>query len=192
MRATVCFHLDLVVGGEDTDRMIDIRFAMRAEVQHRTDSYDSALLWLKGTLKSAFATWTSTFITILVATMATSTVRSLFQAPVPLPTPDMLKATQIARTFEPLIYYSESGSQHISEIQDTSVAVWDLGESVRQSNFTSSTIIAKQLDELSESFKTLAVVLTSFFSNVEGDIDSYAISRASERRRAHANIRAAF
>ncbi|KIW02364.1 uncharacterized protein PV09_06186 [Verruconis gallopava] len=151
------------------------RFAMRAEVQHRTDPYDGAVLWLRDTCSRIFRTWTSTLTACTVAFLAWSLMRSLLSTPTPLPTPDMLKATQIARTFEPLIYYSESGSQHISDIQDTSVAVWDLSESVRSSNFTSAPIIVKQLDELSESFKNLAVVLTSFFSNVEGDIDSILI-----------------
>jgi hypothetical protein len=163
--------------------MIDIRFAMRAEVQHRTDPYDGAILWVRDTCTSIFKTWTSTFTAVVVGFFAWSIMRSLFQTPTPLPTPDMLKATQIARTFEPLIYYSESGSQHISDIQDTSVAVWDLGESVRSSNFTSAPIIVKQLDDLSESFKNLAVVLTSFFSNVEGDIDSILIVMEWSRRR---------
>ena len=72
---------------------------------------------------------------------------------------------------------------HISDIQDTSVAVWDLGESVRSSNFTSAPIIVKQLDDLSESFKNLAVVLTGFFANVEGDIDSILIMMEWSKRR---------
>ena len=119
----------------------------------------------------------------MVAVFAWSIMRSLISTPTPLPTPDMHRATQIARTFEPLIHYSESGAVHISDIQDTSVAVWDLGESVRSSNFTSAPIIVKQLDDLSESFKNLAVVLTSFFANVEGDIDSILIVMEWSKKR---------
>lgn len=51
------------------------------------------------------------------------------------------------------------------------MAVWDLGETVRYSNMTSAPIIVKELDNLSESMKTLAIELTRFFANVDGDID---------------------
>jgi hypothetical protein len=98
-------------------------------------------------------------------------LKALVRSPVPLPAPDILKATQVARTFEPLIYYSEGGMRQVSEIQETGIAVWDLGESVRSSNMTSAPIITKELDELSTSLNTLAEQLTRFFVHVDGDID---------------------
>jgi hypothetical protein len=36
---------------------------------------------------------------------------------------------------------------------------------------TSAPIIVKELDDLSESLKTLAIELTRFFANVDGDVD---------------------
>jgi hypothetical protein len=83
-----------------------------------------------------------------------------------------MKLCAFARNFEPLIHYSENGIQHISNLQETGIAVWDLGESVRGSNMTSAPIIVTQLDELSDSLKTLSLELTRFFSNVDSDIDS--------------------
>jgi hypothetical protein len=38
---------------------------------------------------------------------------------------------------------------------------------------TSAPIIVKELDDLSESLKTLAIELTRFFANVDGDVDGY-------------------
>jgi hypothetical protein len=61
----------------------------------------------------------------------------------------------------------------IGDLQATGVAVWDLGESVRSTNMTSAPIIVRELDELSESLKTLAIELTKFFANVDGDVDGY-------------------
>lgn len=87
--------------------------------------------------------------------------------------PDLVKVAGIARSFEPLIYYSEHGVAQVGDLQATGVAVWDLGESVRSSNLTSAPIIVRELDELSESLKTLAVELTRFFANVDGDVDGY-------------------
>jgi hypothetical protein len=36
---------------------------------------------------------------------------------------------------------------------------------------TSAPIIVGQLDDLSDSLKTLAIELTKFFANVDGDVD---------------------
>lgn len=95
--------------------------------------------------------------------------------PVPLPVPDLVKLSGFARSFEPLIYYSENGVQQIGTLQETGVAVWDLGESVRGTNMTSAPIIVRELDELSESLETLSLELTRFFANVDADIDSILI-----------------
>lgn len=91
------------------------------------------------------------------------------------PVPDLLKVAAVARSFEPLIHYAESGTSQIGELQDTSRAVWDLGESIRVSNMTSTPMIVSQLDDLSDSLRLLSVELTSFFADVEGDIDGILI-----------------
>lgn len=117
------------------------------------------------------------FLSGLVAILSYAAMRSLFQPASMSPVPDLVKVAGVARSFEPLIYYSENGIQQVGDLQATGVAVWDLGESVRSSNLTSAPIIVKELDELSESLKTLAIELTKFFANVDGDIDGY-VSRA--------------
>jgi hypothetical protein len=99
-------------------------------------------------------------------------MRALLLPPVPQAVPDLVKLSTFARSFEPLIHYSENGMQQIGTLQDTGVAVWDLGESVRGTNMTSAPIIVGQLDELSESLKTLSLELTRFFANVDADVDS--------------------
>lgn len=95
----------------------------------------------------------------------------MFQPGAPLPVPDLVKVAGLAKAFEPLIFYSENGVQQVGDLQATGVAVWDLGESVRSTNMTSAPIIVKELDDLSESLKTLAIELTKFFANVDGDVD---------------------
>ncbi len=118
--------------------------------------------------------WAHVACTVLVGVLSVAAMRSLFQPAGLRPVPDLVKVAGIARSFEPLIYYSENGVAQVGDLQATGVAVWDLGESVRSSNMTSAPIITKELDELSESLKTLAVELTKFFANVDGDIDGYA------------------
>ncbi|KAL8781273.1 MAG: hypothetical protein Q9194_000468 [Teloschistes cf. exilis] len=93
----------------------------------------------------------------------------------PPPVPDLVKVAGLARSFEPLIVYSENGVKHIGDLQETSVAVWDLGESVRFMNMTSAPIIVQELDNLSENLRTLASELSRFFTHVEGDIDGILI-----------------
>jgi hypothetical protein len=125
--------------------------------------------------------WRNIFASILVALLSILSVRALFQPVGQSPVPDLAKVAGFARSFEPLIYYSENGVAHVGDLQATSVAVWDLGESVRSSNMTSADIIVRKLDELSESLKTLAVELTRFFASVDGDIDGLVPSRRKQK-----------
>lgn len=102
-------------------------------------------------------------------------LRALLQEPLAGPVPDLVKVAGLARSFEPLMYYSENGHSQVVQLGATGVAVWDLGESVRSSNMTSGPIIVQRLDELSESLKNLALELTRFFASIDGDIDSILI-----------------
>ena len=107
--------------------------------------------------------------------MSITLLRALFQDPVTGPTPDLVRVAGLAKSFEPLMYYSENGHTQVVQLGETGVAVWDLGESVRSTNMTSGPIIVQELDELSESLKTLALELTRFFASIDGDIDSILI-----------------
>jgi len=153
--------------------LIDIRFAVRAEVQHRTEPIDAAINFIRTKFDFVTRSWTHALSSILVGILSVALVRNmLFQAGASeTPVPDLVKVAGLARSFEPLIYYSENGVAQVGDLQATSVAVWDLGESVRGSNLTSAAIIVKELDDLSDSLKTLAIELTKFFANVDGDID---------------------
>jgi hypothetical protein len=113
---------------------------------------------------------------MIIGLVLSVTIRSVFQPAHPLPVPDLVKVASLAKAFEPLIFYSENGVQQIGDLQATGVAVWDLGESIRNTNMTSAPIIVKELDGLSESLKTLAIELTRFFANVDGDVDGYVVS----------------
>lgn len=121
------------------------------------------------------STKSSATLTVLVLLFSVAFLRTLFLPSVPQAIPDLVKLSGFARSFEPLIYYSENGVQQIGTLQETGVAVWDLSESVRGTNMTSAPIIVHQLDELSESLKSLSLELTRFFANVDSDIDSILI-----------------
>ncbi|KAJ5129395.1 uncharacterized protein N7515_005434 [Penicillium bovifimosum] len=152
----------------------DIRFAVRAEVQQR-----EPIAAVFGFLRSKFERMTSskshTTLSIIVLLLAISFMRALVLPGLPQSIPDLVKLSGFARSFEPLIYYSENGVQQIGTLQETGVAVWDLSESVRGTNMTSAPIIVGQLDELSDSLKSLSLELTRFFANVDSDIDSILI-----------------
>ncbi|RAK70840.1 uncharacterized protein BO72DRAFT_49391 [Aspergillus fijiensis CBS 313.89] len=151
-----------------------IRFQVRAEVQQR-----EPLAAISGYLREKFdkitSTRTNTLVSIVVALLSIGLMRTLFLPNYPQPIPDLVKLSGFARSFEPLIYYSEHGAQQIEALQETGVAVWDLSESVRGTNMTSAPIIVRQLDELSESLKSLSLELTRFFANVDADFDSILI-----------------
>ncbi|PYH75467.1 hypothetical protein BO82DRAFT_27358 [Aspergillus uvarum CBS 121591] len=151
-----------------------IRFAVRAEVQHR-EPLAGMFRYLREKLDKITSTRTNTLVSIVVAFLSIGLMRTLFLPNYPQPIPDLVKLSGFARSFEPLIYYSEHGAQQIEALQETGVAVWDLSESVRGTNMTSAPIIVRQLDELSESLKSLSLELTRFFANVDADFDSILI-----------------
>ncbi|KZL85028.1 hypothetical protein CI238_04062 [Colletotrichum incanum] len=159
-----------------------IRFALRAEVQQRTEPIEALVHFFRSKWRFLTHSWSSTILSILVAVLAVTATRNLFQPAAQQPVPDLVKVAGIARSFEPLIYFSENGASQVGDLQATGVAVWDLGESVRSSNMTSAPIIVKELDDLSDSLKTLAVELTKFFANVDGDIDGILIVMDWARR----------
>ncbi|KAF7559989.1 hypothetical protein G7046_g4175 [Stylonectria norvegica] len=148
-----------------------IRFAVRAEVQHRTEPIESAISFITTRYSTLTRTWSSTLATLLIAFLSVSTFKSLLRPAAPRPAGDLVKVAGVARSFEPLIYYSEHAVSQVHDLQATSVAVWDLGESVRSSNMRDAPSIVSDLDALSETMKTLAIEMTKFFARVDGDID---------------------
>ncbi|KAL9103386.1 MAG: hypothetical protein Q9163_001562 [Psora crenata] len=164
---------DAVAGAQGPDNYI--RFALRAEVQQRTEPIDAAISWLHRYWHRTSKSWTSLSSTMMMLVLAMTTVRLLTSTPTLPPVPDLVKVAGLARSFEPLIFYSENGVRQIGDLQETGVAVWDLGESVRSANMTSAPLIVSELDGLSESLKGLSIELTKFFANVDGDIDGILI-----------------
>ncbi|KAI7039916.1 hypothetical protein KC327_g1202 [Hortaea werneckii] len=152
------------------------RFSTRLDVVQKTQPIEETV----ATLRKAYAhirqsKWHA-FAYSIVALVAWSLAVNLFTTPTFGPVPDLIKVAGLAKSFEPAIYYSERGHAQISELDETGVAVWDLGESVRNTNMTSAPIIVHQLDELSDSIKTLASELTRFFAGVDGDIDNILLT----------------
>lgn len=153
-------------------RRTDIRFSTSLDVIQRTEPIEAAVGWIRKTYrratKSRFSAATYIFATLAFYWLAAS----LLSTPSNAPAPDLVKVAGLAKSFEPVIYYSEHGHAQIEELHDTGVAVWDLGESVRSTNMTSGPSIVNQLDDLSDSMKTLAIEMTRFFASVDADVDS--------------------
>ncbi|KAI1004660.1 hypothetical protein K3495_g3554 [Podosphaera aphanis] len=159
-----------------------IRFAVRAEVQHKTEPFEAACSFVKAKIESITHSWISILSSLTIIFISISVLKALFQPGATPPVPDLIKVAGLAKSFEPLIYYSENGIQQVGDLQATGIAVWDLGESVRTSNMTSAPIIVKELDDLSENLKILAIELTRFFANVDGDVDGILIVMDWARR----------
>jgi hypothetical protein len=140
-------------------------------VQHRTEPIEAAINFIRDRYKTLTRTWSTTFTTVLIAFFSLSLFKSLLQPASPRPVGDLVKVAGLARSFEPLIYYSEHAVSQVHDLQATSVAVWDLGESVRTSDMRDANSIVSDLDALSETMKTLAIEMTKFFARVDGDID---------------------
>ncbi|KAI9649037.1 hypothetical protein NHQ30_001604 [Ciborinia camelliae] len=152
-----------------------IRFAFKTEVQHRTDPFGAASSSTSLRFGQIMSSWASVCSALVLMTIFILTLRTLFQPSQQPPVPDLVKVAGLTRAFQPLIFYSENGIQQIHDIQQTGMAVWDLGESVRSTNMISAPVIVTELDELSEDLKSLSIALTRFFANVDGDVDGILI-----------------
>ncbi|KAL3423839.1 hypothetical protein PVAG01_05586 [Phlyctema vagabunda] len=175
-------HKENLLAGLPDNPNSYIRFAVRAEVNHHTEPYEAMFLLLRQKFHAATRSWSSLITSLVVCLFSILILRGLFEPGTPPPVPDLVKVAGLAKAFEPLIFYSENGVQQVGDLQATSVAVWDLGESVRGTNMTSAPIIVKELDDLSESLKTLSIELTRFFANVDGDVDGILIVMDWARR----------
>ena len=158
----------------DATRNNYIRFAVRAEVQHR-EPFVAFFNFIQRKVDAITSTKSSTLLSILIAFLSLAAFRIILAPSTPPPVPDLVKLSTLAKSFEPLIFYSENGYAQITALQETSVAVWDLGESVRTNNMTSAPVIVRNLDDLSDNLKTLGLELTRFFADVDSDVDSILI-----------------
>ncbi|CZT20740.1 uncharacterized protein RCC_06598 [Ramularia collo-cygni] len=149
-----------------------IRFSTSLDVVQRTEPIEAMVHSIRRAIHHVTKSSYNTFFYATSTLVLYWTLASLLSTPVNGPSPDLIKVAGLAKSFEPVIYYSEHGHAQIEQLQETGVAVWDLGESVRSTNMTSAPLIVNQLDDLSDSLKTLAVELTRFFAGVDADVDS--------------------
>ncbi|PHH79844.1 hypothetical protein CDD82_2143 [Ophiocordyceps australis] len=149
-----------------------IRLALRADIQQTTQPIDSAIDFVQKNYRSLTATWLTLITTLVVAVVSISTAKMLVKPAAPRPAGDLVKVAGLARSFEPLIYFSEPAVAHVRELQSTSIAIWDLGESVRISGMADADTIVQSLDTISETMKKLVLDLTRFHTHVDGDVDA--------------------
>ncbi|SMR48642.1 unnamed protein product [Zymoseptoria tritici ST99CH_1A5] len=149
-----------------------IRFSTSLDVVQRTEPIEAMVHSIRRATHHVTKSSYNTLFYVLSTLFLYWTVTSLISTPQNGPMPDLVKVAGLAKSFEPVIYYSEHGHAQIEQLQETGVAVWDLGESVRSTNMTSAPLIVHQLDDLSDSLKTLAIELTRFFAGVDADVDS--------------------
>lgn len=148
----------------------------------KTQPIEDTVLTLRKFVEHLKKSKWNTFVYAISILFAWMLAVNLLSTPNNGPVPDIVKVAGLAKSLEPAIYYSERGHAQIGELQETGVAVWDLGESVRNTNMTSAPIIVHQLDDLSDSIKTLAVELTRFFAGVDGDIDHILLTMEWSQR----------
>ncbi|KAK5174264.1 uncharacterized protein LTR77_001344 [Saxophila tyrrhenica] len=149
-----------------------IRWTSSLAVQQRTDGIEQTVMYIRKGIHHVSRTKYHALLYGMVTLLIYWLLANLLTTPSSGPVPDLIKVAGLAKSFEPVIYYSEAGHEQIGELQDTGIAVWDLGESVRNTNMTSAPIIVGQLEGLSESFKDLSIEMTSFFAGLDADVDA--------------------
>jgi hypothetical protein len=145
-----------------------VRFAIRGETLFRTAPFEDTM----SAFSSSVHIFTRSRLNVVgtIVTLLLSWI--LIQPWTATLIPDIANVAGMAKQFEPLMYASENVIPRSRELAEASIAVQDLGESVRATNMSASTVIIDQLDDLGDSLRMLSEKLTSFFTNVDGDIDS--------------------
>ncbi|KAF3006849.1 hypothetical protein E8E13_010775 [Curvularia kusanoi] len=155
-----------------------VRFAIRGETLFRTAPLEATL----STVASGVSMFTRTRRHVLT-TLATLLLSWVLLHPWNSSLiPDVANVASMAKQFEPLMYASENVIPRSRELAEASIAVQDLGESVRATNMSASTTIIDQLDDLGDSLRVLSEKITSFFTNVDGDMDSILYTMEWARR----------
>ncbi|KAF2193476.1 hypothetical protein K469DRAFT_712236 [Zopfia rhizophila CBS 207.26] len=155
-----------------------VRFAIRGETLFRTAPIEDTISSVADGIKM----FTRSRFNIILAVMAILLSWVLLQPWNVSLIPDVANVAGMAKQFEPLIYASENVIPRSRELAEASIAVQDLGESVRATNMSASTVIIDQLDDLGDNLKVLSEKLTSFFTNVDGDMDSILITMEWAKR----------
>jgi hypothetical protein len=146
-----------------------VRFAIRGETLFRTAPLES----IAESFARALHIFTSSRVKMISYFLLILVSWALIQPWSTTLIPDVANVAGMAKQFEPLMYASENVIPRSRELAEASIAVQDLGESVRATNMSASTVIIDQLDALGDSLKVLSEKITSFFINVDGDMDSY-------------------
>ena len=145
-----------------------IRFSLQTEVMHKTDTIEAFFEFVR----HIFRTKRSSLISLIVLVLSVSLFRLFTATPANLPSPDIVKAAELAKSFEPMMHYSQNSVVQVKDMQETGTAVSDLCESVRLSNFTGAPVIVDELENLSGTLRALSYELTNFFTYIDSDIDT--------------------
>ncbi|KAF2243822.1 hypothetical protein BU26DRAFT_109722 [Trematosphaeria pertusa] len=155
-----------------------VRFAIRGETLFRTAPIEDTI----SSFASGVHVFTRSKANLVCTIFAIIISWILLQPWTASLIPDVANVANMAKQFEPLMYASENVIPRSRELAEASIAVQDLGESVRATNMSASTVIIDQLDDLGDSLKVLSEKMTSFFTNVDGDMDSILITMEWAKR----------
>ncbi|KAF2276923.1 uncharacterized protein EI97DRAFT_376669 [Westerdykella ornata] len=171
-------HEDAGAHSEDHARPGYVNFSVRAETLFRTGPLED----LVSAGARALNLFTQSRLSILctIGTIILAYVLTLQWTDSLIP--DIANVANMARQFEPLMFASENVIPRSRELADASIAVQDLGESVRATNMSASTIIIEQLTDLGDSLSLLSDQLRSFFTNVDADMDSILLAMEWTKR----------
>jgi hypothetical protein len=145
-----------------------VRLAIRGETLFRTAPIEDTVSTLLGGVQMFTRSRLNTMCALVGLVLSWLLIQPWSTSLIP----DVANVANMAKQFEPLMYASENVIPRSRELAEASIAVQDLGESVRATNMSASTIIIDQLDDLGDSLQVLSQKITSFFTNVDGDMDS--------------------
>jgi hypothetical protein len=147
-----------------------MRLEVRAEMQHAMP-FVANVRNVMNNFSLRGLPWISILIQLFLVVSSVLLFRAVFMSGNPAPVPDLGNLGVLAKSFEPMAYYSEDGVHQTRDLREAGMAVWDLGESVRSANMSTYQPIVTALDDLADTLNELVDSMMSFHAHVDGDID---------------------
>ena len=90
---------------------LDIRFTGSVAVQQKTDGIEAAVRYVRKVVYHASKSRSHALLYLLATFVVSWLLSSLLSTPASGPVPDLIKVAGLAKSFEPVIYYSQAGHE---------------------------------------------------------------------------------
>ncbi|KAF1992043.1 hypothetical protein K402DRAFT_321593 [Aulographum hederae CBS 113979] len=149
-----------------------LRFSMSAAYFGPATSIDYFLQLLKSLIQTIFKSRFTALCYLIGFAVCLQLTANVFKTQPSEAGYDIAAVARMTKSFAPAVEYSAKQVLDVQEIEEASIAIWDLEESVRSSNITSAPLIIDRLHGMRDSLEVLGNELTRFFAMIRTDLEA--------------------